>query len=153
MLALEPSTEPFLCVSHNHTALVLAGSLATQLPPLTRSARLHKVFLRTPAVRQLSQLLAPCLHPRVTPLELRLAVLIHGPSGMLSSCRPCIINFQSKNVTALQRGSCAVADYLFLKGYDAWNVKKVLHSMEERFSQVVMCLDFLSVFDSDIQIV
>ncbi|OAE31958.1 hypothetical protein AXG93_4421s1090 [Marchantia polymorpha subsp. ruderalis] len=81
VLALEPSTEPFLCVSHNHTALVLAGSLATQLPPLTRSARLHKVFLRTPAVRQLSQLLAPCLHPRVTPLELRLAVLIHGPSG------------------------------------------------------------------------
>ncbi|KAL2636281.1 hypothetical protein R1flu_007760 [Riccia fluitans] len=81
VLALEPSSEPFLCVSHSHTALVLGGSSAAQVPPLARSNRLHNVFLRTPAVRQLAHLLAPCLHPGATKLPLRVAVLVHGPTG------------------------------------------------------------------------
>ncbi|KAL3677558.1 hypothetical protein R1sor_027506 [Riccia sorocarpa] len=81
VLALEPSFEPFLCVSHSHTALVLGGSSAAQLPPLARSNRLHNVFLRTPAVRQLEHLLAPCLHPGASKLPLRVATLVHGPSG------------------------------------------------------------------------
>ncbi|CAM6116942.1 unnamed protein product [Calypogeia fissa] len=81
VLALEPSTETMLCANHNHTALVLVGSVASQLPPLSRPTYFQNVLLRTPVVQHLVSLLAPCLHPKVPPLQLRLSVLLHGPSG------------------------------------------------------------------------
>ncbi|CAK9204806.1 unnamed protein product [Sphagnum troendelagicum] len=82
VLALEPSTDPFLLVNCHQTALVLGGSVPALLPPSIMAVPPIQDDLPQPAaVYQVASLLAPCVHPGTPSLRLQTAVLIHGPSG------------------------------------------------------------------------
>ncbi|XP_024540800.1 peroxisome biogenesis protein 6 [Selaginella moellendorffii] len=81
VLSLEPSTEPFLRIDQNHTALVLSGSIPSSLPPLVLKQKSSWCSsLHAPAVRELVSLAAPCFHPNLSPL--RISTLILGPAGV-----------------------------------------------------------------------
>eukprot|EP00252_Welwitschia_mirabilis_P011139 TRINITY_DN2503_c0_g1_i1.p1 TRINITY_DN2503_c0_g1~~TRINITY_DN2503_c0_g1_i1.p1 ORF type:complete len:970 (+),score=216.58 TRINITY_DN2503_c0_g1_i1:125-3034(+) len=82
VLEMEPSTEDFLCVNCNRTALVLGGSVPSQVPPsFMAPGKATITFYQEDIVRQLIALLTPCLHPSAFSFKFKTTVLLHGPAG------------------------------------------------------------------------
>eukprot|EP00249_Psilotum_nudum_P020917 c27900_g1_i1 orf=315-3470(+) len=83
VIAMEPSADAFLIVNRSHTALVLGGSVSSQLPPAFLMYHQEKRVtpLQSRSVCQLARLLGPFLHHWAPSLKLRTAVLMHGPAG------------------------------------------------------------------------
>ncbi|XP_010556760.1 PREDICTED: peroxisome biogenesis protein 6 [Tarenaya hassleriana] len=82
VIAMEPSNERFLRVNHTQTALVLGGSVSSDLPPdmlLSRSK--ISTPLQEDTVKILASVLAPPLCPSALSSKLRVAVLLHGLPG------------------------------------------------------------------------
>lgn len=82
VMAMEPLNEAILCVNCNQTALVLGGSVPSQVPPAfmaTGSAECTP--LQEDIARHLASLLAPCLHPSAFSYKFKMTVLLHGPEG------------------------------------------------------------------------
>ncbi|CAN7138686.1 unnamed protein product [Brassica rapa subsp. narinosa] len=82
VIAMEPSNERFLRVSHYQTALVLGGTVSSGLPPdLLVSRSKVPMPLQEDAVNVLASVLSPPLCPSALSSKLRVAVLLHGLPG------------------------------------------------------------------------
>lgn len=82
VVAMEPSDEPILRVSHIQTALVLGGSVPSSIPPDLLIA-VPKGFapLQGDIVKNLASILAPPLCPSALSSKFRVSVLLYGLAG------------------------------------------------------------------------
>lgn len=82
VMAMEPLNEAILCVNCNQTALVLGGSVPSQVPPAFMAiGGAECTPLQEDIARHLASLLAPCLHPSAFSYKFKMTVLLHGPQG------------------------------------------------------------------------
>lgn len=82
VIAMEPLNEAILCVNCNQTALVLGGSVPSQVPPAFMAiGGAECTPLQEDIARHLASLLAPCLHPSAFSYKFKMTVLLHGPEG------------------------------------------------------------------------
>ncbi|KAH9329780.1 hypothetical protein KI387_001888, partial [Taxus chinensis] len=81
VMAMEPN-EAILRVNCNQTALVLGGTVPSDLPPAFMAiCGADCTPLQEDIAQQLAFLLAPCLYPSAFSYKFKTTVLLHGPAG------------------------------------------------------------------------
>lgn len=84
MVAAEPSDEPVLRINRSQTALVLAASTPSAVPPnLLLSGQRGFAPLHQDTIKTLASIITPTLCPSALSSKFRVAVLLFGLPGAL----------------------------------------------------------------------